>query len=122
VTSLARFALDGITAVVLGAFAEAHYSVQTNLRNLASLDPLTPVFNVASFYKEIGVLETWTNDFAVMLVDVDDLKRINDTHGDEVGTAAIQGLPRFFAEWAVGPIVWRDTAATSSSSSCARQT
>lgn len=90
----ARFALYGITAVVLGAFAEAHYSVQTNLRNLASLDPLTQVFNVASFYKEIGVLETQTNDFAVMLVDVDDLKRINDTHGHQVGTAAIQAVAK----------------------------
>jgi diguanylate cyclase (GGDEF)-like protein len=88
----ARFALYGITAVVLGAFAEAHYSVQSNLRNLAQLDPLTQVFNVASFYKEIGDLENQTVDFAVMLVDVDDLKRINDTYGHQAGTEAIQAV------------------------------
>jgi diguanylate cyclase (GGDEF)-like protein len=88
----ARFALYGITAVVLGAFAEAHYSVQSNLRDLAQLDPLTQVFNVASFYREMGVLENQTIDFAVMLVDVDDLKRINDTHGHQAGSEAIQAV------------------------------
>ena len=88
----ARFALYGITAVVLGAFAEAHYSVQSNLRDLAQLDPLTHVFNVASFYREMGILESQTIDFAVMLVDVDDLKRINDTHGHQAGTEAIQAV------------------------------
>jgi diguanylate cyclase (GGDEF)-like protein len=88
----ARFALYGITAVVLGAFAEAHYSVQSNLRELASLDPLTKVFNVASFYKELGVLEGGPGEFAVMLVDIDDLKKINDTHGHQAGSEAIQSV------------------------------
>jgi diguanylate cyclase (GGDEF)-like protein len=88
----ARFALYGITAVVLGAFAEAHYSVQSNLRDLASLDPLTQVFNVASFYRQMTLLENQSTEFAVMLVDVDDLKRINDTHGHQAGTEAIQAV------------------------------
>lgn len=86
----ARFALYGITATVVGAFAEAHYTVQTRLRELATLDPLTNVFNVAGFYKEMGVLEASPMDFAVMLLDLDDLKRINDTYGHQTGTEAIQ--------------------------------
>ena len=86
----ARFALYGITAGVLGAFAEAHYSVQSNLRELATLDPLTKVSNVASFYQEIGVLEAQPTDFALMLLDIDDLKKINDTYGHQVGTDVIQ--------------------------------
>jgi diguanylate cyclase (GGDEF)-like protein len=86
----ARFALYGITAGVLGAFAEAHYSVQSNLRELATLDPLTKVSNVASFYKEMGVLEAQPSEFALMLLDIDDLKKINDTHGHQTGTEAIQ--------------------------------
>jgi diguanylate cyclase (GGDEF)-like protein len=86
----ARFALYGITSMVVGAFAEAHYSVQTRLRELATLDPLTQVFNVAGFYKEIGVLEDSPTDFAVMLLDLDNLKKINDTYGHQTGTESIQ--------------------------------
>ena len=86
----ARFALYGITAGVLGAFAEAHYSVQSNLRELATLDPLTKVSNVASFYEEMGVLEGQPSDFALMLLDIDDLKKVNDTYGHQMGTEVIQ--------------------------------
>src|SRR5688500_2073014 len=35
------FALFGLVAAVLGAFAEAHYAVQSSLRQLATTDPLT---------------------------------------------------------------------------------
>lgn len=86
----ARFALYGITAAFLGAFAEAHHSVQSTLRELASLDPLTKLANVASFYAELGMLERHDESFAVMLVDLDDLKAINDRYGHQTGSAAIQ--------------------------------
>jgi diguanylate cyclase (GGDEF)-like protein len=86
----ARFALYGITSMVVGAFAEAHYSVQSRLRELATLDPLTKVFNIAGFYKEMGVLEDSPTDFAVMLLDLDNLKKINDTYGHQTGTESIQ--------------------------------
>lgn len=86
----ARFALYGITAGFLGAFAEAHYAVQTSLRRLAETDPLTKVANVASFYEQISILEKERSTFAVILVDVDNLKMLNDTYGHQAGTAAIQ--------------------------------
>lgn len=85
-----RMLLYGITAAVLGAFAEAHQSVQSHLRQLASLDPLTKVSNVARFYEELGIMETGDVGFAVLLVDLDDLKVINDRHGHQTGSAAIQ--------------------------------
>lgn len=87
---IGRVILYGITATVLGAFAEAHQSVQTHLRALASLDPLTKVSNVAMFYDELGLMEAGNQGFAVMLVDVDDLKVLNDRHGHQVGSSAIQ--------------------------------
>jgi diguanylate cyclase (GGDEF)-like protein len=86
----ARFALYGITAVVLGAFAEAHYAVQSNLRRLARVDPLTKVFNITSFYEELGLLEETETAFALLLVDVDRLKLVNDRFGHQVGSSAIQ--------------------------------
>jgi diguanylate cyclase (GGDEF)-like protein len=86
----ARFALYGITSAVLGAFAEAHYSVQSDFRELASLDPLTKVANVAHFYRELGKLEQNPVDFTVLVVDLDELKGINDRYGHQTGSAAIQ--------------------------------
>lgn len=86
----ARFALYGITAGVLGAFAEAHYAVQTSFKRLARLDPLTKVANITTFYEEIDVLEKAGAPFAVMMIDVDDLKLLNDRYGHQAGSAAIQ--------------------------------
>lgn len=88
----ARFALYGITAMFLGAFADAHYSVQSSLRELATQDPLTKVANVTSFYEQLGVLEAGVDSFAVLLCDLDDLKQINDQHGHQAGSEAIQAL------------------------------
>jgi diguanylate cyclase (GGDEF)-like protein len=85
----ARFLLYGLTAGVLGTFAEAHYSVQSSLRKLAEIDPLTKVANVARCYEELGILEAMESSFAVMVVDLDDLKKINDRFGHQVGSAAI---------------------------------
>jgi diguanylate cyclase (GGDEF)-like protein len=91
---LGHLVLYGITATVLGAFAEAHQAVQSHLRNLASLDPLTKVSNVARFYDEIGVMEAGTETFAVMLVDLDNLKLLNDRYGHQTGSAAIQAVAK----------------------------
>ena len=91
---MARFALYGVTAAVLGSFAEAHYSVQSSLRTLASIDPLTKVSNVTLFYEELGLLESRGSEFAVLVVDVDDLKGLNDRYGHQAGSAAIQSVAR----------------------------
>ena len=86
----ARIALFGIIAAVLGAFAEAHYSVQDHLRQLALLDPLTKVSNVERFHHEIRMLDAAGVPYAVLITDLDNLKALNDEHGHQAGSAAIQ--------------------------------
>lgn len=86
----ARFALYGLTAAFLGAFAEAHYSVQSGLRDLAATDPLTKLSNVGRFYEEMGALDAAAAAYAVLVVDMDDLKTVNDNYGHQAGSLAIQ--------------------------------
>lgn len=94
VTSLttARFALYGLTGGFLGAFADAYHAVQSNLRDQARLDPLTRVANVAGFYEHLGTLQARPTRFAMMVVDVDELKALNDAHGHQAGSEAIQAV------------------------------
>lgn len=87
----ARLALLGLLAAVLGAFAEAHLAVQSNLRQLATTDPLTRVANVATFYEAMASASPGSG-FALVVVDVDDLKVINDRYGHPVGSAAIRSV------------------------------
>jgi diguanylate cyclase (GGDEF)-like protein len=84
-----RCALYGLIAASLGVFAEAHRSVQMKLRRLASIDPLTKVDNVSRLYEHVAVLEAERASFAVLVIDVDDLKKLNDTYGHQAGSAAI---------------------------------
>ena len=84
------FALFGLVAAVLGAFAEAHYAVQSSLRHLATTDPLTKVSNIERFYHELAQLQTTGMRYVVMVLDLDDLKALNDSHGHQAGSAAIQ--------------------------------
>ena len=86
------FALFGLVAAVLGAFAEAHYAVQSSLRQLATTDPLTKVSNIERFYHELGQLQAARTRYAVMVLDLDELKALNDKHGHQAGSAAIQAV------------------------------
>lgn len=86
------FALFGIIAVILGAFAEAHYSVQSSLRQLASTDPLTKVSNIERFYHELTLLQASGGRYVVLILDLDELKSLNDSHGHQAGSTAIQAV------------------------------
>lgn len=90
-----RLSLYGLTAVVLGLFAEAHHSVQSQFKDLATKDPLTQLANVTSFYEELGKLEAAKPEgFALVLVDLDELKQLNDRFGHQTGSFAIQAVAR----------------------------
>lgn len=88
----ARFALLGLLAAVLGAFAEANRSVHADLRQLALMDPLTNVSNVTSFYVYVTELVRRKSPFALVMVDLDDLKVINDRFGHRCGSTAIRSV------------------------------
>jgi len=89
-------AFIGITAVITLAFAAEvteHKRADERVRQLVAADPLTGLANyrrlldaLDSEIKRYGRLE---KSFAVLLFDLDGLKKINDAHGHLVGTRAL---------------------------------
>jgi diguanylate cyclase (GGDEF)-like protein len=82
-----------ITAMALAAEVTEHRRADEYVRQLAVTDPLTGLANYRRLLDaldlEIKRYERSGRPFAVMLLDLDGLKKINDTHGHLVGTEAI---------------------------------
>jgi diguanylate cyclase (GGDEF)-like protein len=82
-----------LMAATLAAAVTERRRVEAQLRHLAVTDALT---GLANYRRLIQVLELelsrsgrTTRAFAVLLLDVDNLKRINDRHGHLVGSRAL---------------------------------
>lgn len=88
-----------IGSLLLGSLLERHRRQterEQKLLNLASSDPLTEVMNRRAFEKsyEASVLNKPSSGTAFIIVDLDNFKRINDTHGHAVGDLALVGLSK----------------------------
>jgi diguanylate cyclase (GGDEF)-like protein len=81
-----------IAAVAL-IWLSAH---ERRLRREALIDPLTGVFNRRSFMefsvREEARANRGGNTFAVLMVDIDHFKRVNDTYGHPAGDTVIREL------------------------------
>ncbi|OLD64853.1 MAG: hypothetical protein AUI33_11925, partial [Ignavibacteria bacterium 13_1_40CM_2_61_4] len=104
----------GITAVtnlVLAAVIAAQREVQGTWRELAVTDPLTGLANhrqlVQALESEIKRSRRTAQPLAVVLLDLDGLKQINDRHGHLAGSLAIRRV----AEALLGSSRATDTAA-----------
>jgi diguanylate cyclase len=76
---------DNTVSVFEGRVAELEQQLVVTRRE-ASLDPLTRIANRRTFDRMChNWLETGRNQFVMALIDLDDFKRINDTHGHSVG-------------------------------------
>lgn len=68
----------------------------TEVEGLADRDALTPVLNRRAFIRELGRVKTFAQRYgspaAVVYLDLDDLKAINDRFGHAAGDAALRGV------------------------------
>ncbi len=73
-----------------------HKAMEGRLRHLASTDPLTGIANRRHFMEqgraEFSRSTRYGYSLAVMMLDVDHFKRINDTYGHDVGDQALKAL------------------------------
>src|SRR5258708_38400425 len=104
----------GVTAVmplVLGAGVADRKGAVARLRRVAVSDPLTGLANyrqlVATLTAEIERSSRTERPFAVVLMDLDGLKTVNDRHGHMVGSMALRRV----AETLLGSCRSIDTAA-----------
>ena len=72
-------------AVTYNEIYVANKETEKLIRHEAEHDPLTDLLNRGSFNKLIHIYETGESPFALILVDVDVFKEVNDTFGHGIG-------------------------------------
>src|SRR5437763_461846 len=103
--------ITAVTSLVLAAVVAAQRDIEGQWRELAVTDPLTGLANhrqlVQSLESEIKRSRRTAQPLAVVLLDLDGLKQINDRHGHLAGSLAIRRV----AEALLGSCRATDTAA-----------
>jgi diguanylate cyclase (GGDEF)-like protein len=103
--------ITAVTTLVLAAVVAAQRDIEGTWRELAVTDPLTGLANhrqlVQSLESEIKRSRRTAQPLAVVLLDLDGLKQINDRHGHLAGSLAIRRV----AEALLGSCRATDTAA-----------
>jgi diguanylate cyclase (GGDEF)-like protein len=87
-------------------------SMADTLREQATVDALTGLFNLRHFDGEFPKLmrdaEQTSRPLALINVDVDNLKPVNDTYGHAAGDLVLQAIGNCLLEWANGRYTcWR---------------
>lgn len=72
--------------------AERLLRLQNELIRLASIDPLTGVFNRRAFFEKAQPLYRPATPPAAIMFDVDHFKRVNDTYGHDVGDQVLRAI------------------------------
>jgi diguanylate cyclase (GGDEF)-like protein len=78
------------TAAIQAEAMEAHVTSRSReLESQANTDPLTGLGNLRALQRQLATLldvrKRYQHPFAVLLMDIDGLKRINDSHGHQAG-------------------------------------
>ncbi len=76
--------------------------LEEDLRAQAATDPLTGVANRRSFEttsrREVERARRYAKPFAVIVLDIDHFKKVNDTYGHDVGDFVLKGLTAIILE------------------------
>ena len=74
--------------------AHAHFAYQERLRRLSERDGLTGLFNRRTFFERLdeALARAETGPSALLYVDLDNFKAVNDLHGHQQGDAVLKAI------------------------------
>jgi diguanylate cyclase (GGDEF)-like protein len=101
-TAATGIRLITFTAVgaIVGLYARRNRHLVERLRNHAGTDFVTEVANVRAFDEALAQRCASGLPFSLILLDVDDLRRINDVHGHVAGDAALRQVAAALSRYA----------------------
>jgi diguanylate cyclase (GGDEF)-like protein len=82
--------------LLLGCIAVIRAAVRDRLEYYASIDPLTGIMNRVSFWRvlerEIRRVERYRRPLAMIMLDIDHFKSLNDARGPQVGDKVLKSM------------------------------
>jgi diguanylate cyclase (GGDEF)-like protein len=66
--------------------------IYRNIKSKADIDPLTKLYNRRAFDREIEDLIAANTTFSMVMYDIDDFKRVNDSYGHLVGDEVLKAI------------------------------
>ena len=87
---------QALSAATMAATESCHARASSELDRMAHTDPLTDLFNrrylMHELKRHIEIYNRYGHPFSIIMLDVDNLKQLNDTHGHAAGDAALQHI------------------------------
>lgn len=85
-----------ISAYITGFYKRKQFIYSKELLRVSVTDPLTGIYNRGKFNEElnfwIDYYNRYENSLSIVLIDIDDFKKVNDIYGHIVGDRVIQSI------------------------------
>lgn len=85
-------------ALTYNRVSRQNKEIQEVIKHQAEHDPLTDLYNRGSFDRFLGVFEPAGRNFALILVDVDTFKTVNDTYGHAAGDKVLKRVSALLSQ------------------------
>ena len=90
--------IGSATGFLANSMSTAWRTAEAKALELARIDPLTGIANRRTFFTEVGASSGANPGFGVLMLDLDNFKRLNDNHGHVEGDRALAQVAKILSE------------------------